>query len=63
MGYQGLELEDQRIEKEKADRDRVSNEATHPISEARVFKSLLQWKHDVWKELGLGLNMAFGFLA
>ena len=54
IGHQGLadlELEGQRIAKEKADRDRIASQETHPICEARVLKYLLEWKGEVWKEV------------
>ena len=44
-------MEGQRIAKEKADRDRIASQETHPISEARVLKYLLEWKGEVWKEV------------
>ena len=53
IGYQGiadLELEGQRIATEKADRDRVAQQETHPICEARVLKYLQEWRGRVWKE-------------
>ena len=54
IGHQGLadlELEGQRIAKEKSDRDRTASQETHTISEARVLKYLLEWKGKVWKEV------------